>query len=67
MTVSQMSLTEMTDSPQQQQTSLAEQVLNWSGLPGVHVRGAMSGARSSSRSQEIHAMAAECSDALGQR
>src|SRR5262249_52999949 len=38
MTVSQMSLTEMTDSPQQKQHWLAEQVLNWSGLPVVHVR-----------------------------
>jgi hypothetical protein len=38
MTVSQMSLTEMTDSPQQQQHWLCDQVLNWSGLPVVHVR-----------------------------
>src|SRR5215472_15668308 len=38
MTVSQMSLTAMTDSPQQQQHWLGEQVLNWSGLPVVHVR-----------------------------
>ena len=38
MTVSQMSLTEMTDSPQQRQHWLAEQVLNWSGLPVVHLR-----------------------------
>jgi NAD(P)H dehydrogenase (quinone) len=38
MTVSQMSLTEMTKSPQQQQHWLAEQVLNWSGVPVVHVR-----------------------------
>ncbi|MGC2573807.1 MAG: NAD(P)H-binding protein, partial [Candidatus Nitrosopolaris sp.] len=38
MTVSQMSLTEMTESPQQQQPCLAEQVLNWSGVPVVHVR-----------------------------
>ena len=38
MTVSQMSLTEMTDSPQQRQHWLAEQVLNWSGLPIVHLR-----------------------------
>lgn len=38
MTVSQMSLTEMTDSPQQRQHWLCEQVLNWSGLPVVHVR-----------------------------
>ena len=38
MTVSQMSLTEMTDSLQQRHHWLAEQVLNWSGLPVVHVR-----------------------------
>src|SRR5262249_4714489 len=38
MTVSQMSLTSMTDSPQQRQHWLAENVLNWSGLPVVHVR-----------------------------
>jgi len=38
MTVSQMSLTETTDSPQQRQHWLAEQVLNWSGLPVVQVR-----------------------------
>ncbi|HEY2107287.1 MAG TPA: NAD(P)H-binding protein [Candidatus Binataceae bacterium] len=38
MTVSQMSLTNMTDSPQQRQHLLAEQVLNWSQLPVVHVR-----------------------------
>jgi uncharacterized protein YbjT (DUF2867 family) len=38
LTVSQMSLTEMTDSPQQRQHWLAEQALNWSGLPVVHVR-----------------------------
>jgi NAD(P)H dehydrogenase (quinone) len=38
MTVSQMSLTEMTDSPQQRQHWLCEQVLNWSGLRVVHVR-----------------------------
>jgi NAD(P)H dehydrogenase (quinone) len=38
MTVSQMNLTNMTDSPQQRQHWLAEQVLNWSGLPVVHVR-----------------------------
>ncbi len=38
MTVSQMSLTEMTDSPQHRQHWLAEQVLNWSGLPVVHLR-----------------------------
>jgi uncharacterized protein YbjT (DUF2867 family) len=38
MTVSQMSLTKMTDSPQQRQHWLGEQVLNWSGVPVVHVR-----------------------------
>jgi uncharacterized protein YbjT (DUF2867 family) len=38
MTVSQMTLTEMTDSPQHRQHLLAELVLNWSGLPVVHVR-----------------------------
>jgi NAD(P)H dehydrogenase (quinone) len=38
MTVSQMSLTNMTDSAQQRQHWLAEQVLNWSRLPVVHVR-----------------------------
>jgi NAD(P)H dehydrogenase (quinone) len=38
MTVSQMSLTAMTDSNQQRQHWLGEQVLNWSGLPVVHVR-----------------------------
>jgi NAD(P)H dehydrogenase (quinone) len=38
MTVSQMSLTSMTDSDQQRQHWLGEQVLNWSGLPVVHVR-----------------------------
>jgi NAD(P)H dehydrogenase (quinone) len=38
LTVSQMSVTEMTDSPQQRQHWLCEQVLNWSGLPVVHVR-----------------------------
>lgn len=38
MTVSQMSLTEMTDSSQQRQHWLGEQVLNWSGLPVVHLR-----------------------------
>ncbi len=37
-TVSQMSLTRMTDSPQHRQHWLAEQVLNWSELPVVHVR-----------------------------
>jgi len=36
--ISQMSLTEMTDSPQQQQHWLGEQVLNWSGVPVAHVR-----------------------------
>jgi NAD(P)H dehydrogenase (quinone) len=38
LTVSQMSLTNMTDSHQQRQHYLAEEVLNWSGLPVVHVR-----------------------------
>jgi uncharacterized protein YbjT (DUF2867 family) len=38
MTVSQMSLTKTTDSPQHKQHWLAEQVLNWSGLPVAHVR-----------------------------
>ena len=38
MTVSQMNLRDMTDSPQQRQHWLAEQALNWSGLPVVHVR-----------------------------
>jgi len=38
MTVSQMSLTEMTDSPQHRLHWAAEQVLNWSRLPVVHVR-----------------------------
>jgi uncharacterized protein YbjT (DUF2867 family) len=38
MTVSQMSLTAMTDSPQQRQQWLCEQVLKWSGLPVVNVR-----------------------------
>jgi uncharacterized protein YbjT (DUF2867 family) len=38
MTVSQMSITQMTDSPQHRQHWLAEQVLNWSGLPVVHLR-----------------------------
>jgi uncharacterized protein YbjT (DUF2867 family) len=33
-----MSLLEMTDSPQQRQHWMAEQVLNWSGLPVVQVR-----------------------------
>jgi uncharacterized protein YbjT (DUF2867 family) len=38
MTVSQMSVTETTDSPQQKMHWLAEETLNWSGLPVVHVR-----------------------------
>ena len=38
MTVSQMSLRNMTASPQQRQHWLAEQALNWSGLPVVHMR-----------------------------
>jgi uncharacterized protein YbjT (DUF2867 family) len=38
MTVSQMSLTNMTDSSQHRQQWLGEQALNWSGLPVVHVR-----------------------------
>ena len=38
MTVSQMDLRNMTDSRQQRQHWLAEQALNWSGLPVVHVR-----------------------------
>jgi uncharacterized protein YbjT (DUF2867 family) len=38
MTLSQMSITESTPSPQHKQHWLAEQVLNWSGLPVVHVR-----------------------------
>ncbi|ARM91554.1 NmrA-like family protein (plasmid) [Rhizobium sp. CIAT894] len=38
MTVSQMSITETTDSPQQKQHWLAEQALQWSGLPVVTVR-----------------------------
>jgi NAD(P)H dehydrogenase (quinone) len=38
MTVSQMTLTEMTESPQHRQHFLAELVLNWSGVPVVHVR-----------------------------
>jgi NAD(P)H dehydrogenase (quinone) len=38
MTVSQMSLTEMTESAQQQQHWLGEQVLNWSRVPVAHVR-----------------------------
>ncbi|MFZ6648852.1 NAD(P)H-binding protein [Undibacterium sp. TJN25] len=38
MTLSQMSITESTDSPQHKLHWLAEQALNWSGLPVVHVR-----------------------------
>jgi uncharacterized protein YbjT (DUF2867 family) len=38
MTLSQMSITETTRSPQHQLHWLAEQALNWSGLPVVHVR-----------------------------
>jgi NAD(P)H dehydrogenase (quinone) len=38
MTVSQMSITETTPSPQQKLQWLSEQVLNWSGLPVVDVR-----------------------------
>jgi NAD(P)H dehydrogenase (quinone) len=38
LTVSQMTLTNMTESHQQRQHLLAELVLNWSGLPVVHVR-----------------------------
>jgi uncharacterized protein YbjT (DUF2867 family) len=38
MTVSQMSVTETTASPQHKQQWLSEQALNWSGLPVVHVR-----------------------------
>src|SRR6476661_8762386 len=38
MTLSQMSITETTASPQQKLQWLAEQALNWSGLPVVHVR-----------------------------
>ncbi len=38
MTLSQMSITESTPSPQHQLHWLAEQALNWSGLPVVHVR-----------------------------
>jgi len=41
MTVSQMSTTETTASPQQKLHWLAEQALNWSGLPVVHVRPTM--------------------------
>jgi uncharacterized protein YbjT (DUF2867 family) len=38
MTVSEMSETETTSSPQQKQHWLAEQVLRWSGLPVVYLR-----------------------------
>src|SRR6202171_5449702 len=38
MTVSQMSITETTPSPQHKLHWLAEQALNWSGLPVMHVR-----------------------------
>jgi uncharacterized protein YbjT (DUF2867 family) len=38
MTVSQMSITETTESPQHKLQWLSEQALNWSGLPVVHVR-----------------------------
>jgi uncharacterized protein YbjT (DUF2867 family) len=38
MTVSQMSATRLTDSEQQRQHWMAEQVLDWSGLPVVHLR-----------------------------
>ncbi len=38
MTVSQMSITETTASPQHKLHWLAEQALNWSGLPVAHVR-----------------------------
>jgi uncharacterized protein YbjT (DUF2867 family) len=38
MTVSQMRITETTPSPQHKLHWLAEQALNWSGLPVVHVR-----------------------------
>src|SRR6478736_5664121 len=38
MTVSQMSITETTQSPQHKLHWLAEHALNWSGLPVVHVR-----------------------------
>src|SRR5215471_11082243 len=38
MTVSQMSITETTASPQHKLHWLAEQALNWSGLPVTHVR-----------------------------
>ena len=38
MTVSEMSITETTASPQHKLQWLAEQAINWSGLPVVHVR-----------------------------
>src|ERR1700730_11837416 len=38
MTISQMSITETTPSPQHKLQWLSEQTLNWSGLPVVHVR-----------------------------
>ena len=38
MTLAEMSITETTASPQQKLHWLAEQALNWSGLPVVHVR-----------------------------
>ncbi|MFW7269960.1 NmrA family NAD(P)-binding protein [Gluconacetobacter sp. Hr-1-5] len=38
MTISEMDLTHMTDSPQQRQHWLCEQALNWSGLPVTHLR-----------------------------
>src|SRR5512145_733198 len=38
MTLAQMSTTETTPSPQHKLHGLAEQALNWSGLPVVHVR-----------------------------
>ncbi len=38
MTVAQMSITETTPSPQHKLHWLAEQALDWSGLPAVHVR-----------------------------
>ena len=38
MTLAQMSITETTTSPQHKLHWLAEQALNWSGLPVVHVR-----------------------------
>jgi len=38
MTLSQMSETETTDSPQQKQEWLAQQMLRWSGLPVVYLR-----------------------------